>query len=319
MLQAYSRDPHLLLNGESWPTPGVGACLYKEPTLRVDLGPCKAGTRLHAVLVDWEIGSVALYASAQDRLNRTPLFEARDAWPSLPTAHADEYVRQVYAYLLRGHSLRAPGCRCVSGQQCVLGSSCAWPRLTDVAQELCVRSLRGRVEVMRRGKRIVRMPLLRVLTELAGLQLTPDGQRIGTPACCLPLTITSADDVLRAAELLAPRPYLYDPSAFDPLTQSEVQRGLDHMQKQLHVRVLASDTEGVLAVFFNKRWLHFECATPAAASELWARCAGGPPPPPPDVAVAKEATKRRRPTETQRKPKKPRFLIKLPTAATSKR
>ena len=269
-LQAYSRDPGRLLQGDGWPSPGVGECLYREPTLRVALGPCPAGTRLNAVVVDWERGTVALYATAQDRLNRTPLFEAHDAWPAAPAEDAEAYVRQTYAFLLRGHSLRAPGCRCWLGG-CWLGTQGAWPLLEELARELGVRDLRGSVEVMRRGDRVVRMPLLGVLTRLAGLRLTPDGQRIGSPACCLPLAIASADDVLRAAELLAPRPYLYDASALDPLTQSEVRRGLETLQARLHVRVLPSDTDGVLAVFFNKQWLHFETSG-SELREAWARC-----------------------------------------------
>ena len=299
MLQAYACDPRALLEGDGWPPPSyANRHEYRDATLRVGMGPCPAGTRLHAVAVDWERGAVALYASPQDRLNRTPLFEAHEGgWPPCAPAQAEAYVRQTYAFLLRGHSLRAPGCECAANA-CRLGTQGAWPLLSELARELCVRDLGGRVEVLRRRRRVLRLPLLQVLTELAGLQLTPDGRRIGSPACCLPLAIASAADVLRAAELLAPRPYLYRSAALDPLTQSEVRRGLAQLQAALHVRVLASEEEGALAVFFNTPWLHLEATTGGMLlRDAWTRAgAVAPPPPPlpPPPAATRPALERRK-------------------------
>jgi hypothetical protein len=289
------------------------------PTLRVDVGPCLAGTRLHCVSVDWWRGAIALYATSDDRLNATPMYAAAEgAWPCHSDVEDTEtYVRETYAFLLRGHSLRAPGCLCAGiGKPrtrpflatCPIDSAATWPSLEELARELSVRSLQGSVDVMRRGRRVVRMPLLSVLTELAGLQLSPDGLRIGSPVCCLPLHITAAEDVLRAAELLAPRPFLYDPRLLDPLTQNEVQRGLEQLQQRLHVRVLQSDTEGAVAVFFNKHMLRFEppLAQTKHAIDAWTRAAPTAPPRPTVSAHLPEATR-----------KKPKSL--LPSAPSRKK
>ena len=318
-LQAYSRAASALFADASDDGELAQPVLYMGPTLRVDVGPCQAGTRLHCVSVDWWCGAIALYASSADRLNATPLYAAREgAWPCGGVVEDTEtYVRETYAFLLRGHSLRTPGCLCGGigkkragrGGKCPIDSAAAWPRLEDLGRELSVRSMHGYVDVMRRGRRVVRMPLLRVLTELAGLQLSPDGLRIGSPACCLPLHITSAEDVLRAAELLAPRPYVYDPRPLDPLTQSEVHRGLAELQRRLHVRVLESDTEGAHAVFFNKHMLRFELSSSGdMVKEAWTR-AGAVAPPRPTLPPPQPSAKRK-PASLTPSRKKARLLVR---------
>jgi hypothetical protein len=309
-------------------------------TLRVPLGPYAAGDTLHAAHMHWWDGTLALFGTARDQINGTPTFKTHDGFPSAEEEHADVYVRETFAFLLRGHSLRTPGCVCrppnphrarVLGlpaltelqrrlwclTRCPVDSRGTWPSLTELAQELAVRNLHGSVEVLRRrsidaDERVLRLPLLRVLIELAGLEPVYDAHNaqlmvgLGSRRCCVPRVIRSAEDVALGAHVLAPRPFLYDPRTLDPLTQNVVTHGLAELQTKLRVRVLESDTPGVLAVFCNARWRHLEPHADPGVVRAWhAIPAIAPPPPHPQQAVP-AASHRKRASKPQGGPPPPR-------------
>ena len=272
-VRAFTRDPSALL----------GAQYQGAETFRLTAPQTYRDVRLFSAYegavarVEWRTGTVALFETAMDSLNNTPSVQMHDALPDAPEEDAAVYVRETFAFLLRGHSLGARGCECrasVPGRastlglghartgQCPLESAAGWPTLEELAQELAVRDVRGSVEVLRRGERAVRLPLLRVLMELAGLETVRHDNglvaRLGKSACCLPRTIRSAEEVAHAASLRSPRPFLLDTRPLDPLTRAEVERDLVAMQRALRLRVLESDTEGVRAVFCNRRWQALE-------------------------------------------------------------
>jgi hypothetical protein len=237
--------------------------------------------------VEWRTGTISLFETTLDSLNNTPSVQLHDALPDAPEADAAVYVRETFAFLLRGHSLGARGCECRASVperastlglgrartgRCALECAAGWPTLEELALELAVRDVRGSVEVLRRGERAVRLPLLRVLMELAGLETVRHDNglvaRLGKSACCVPRTIRSAEEVAHGARLRSPRPYLLDARTLDPLTRAEVERDLEAMQRALRVRVLESDTDGVRAVFCNQRWHDLE--RPALGADLQA-------------------------------------------------
>ena len=245
--------------------------------------------------VEWRTGAIALFETAVDSLNNTPSLQLHDALPDAPEEDAAVYVRETFAFLLRGHSLGARGCECrasVPGRAATLGlgrertgacrleSEAGWPTLEELALELAVRDVRGSVEVLRRGERAVRLPLLRVLMELAGLETVRHANglvaRLGKRACCVPRTIRTAEDVAHGAALMAPRPFLLDVRPLDPLTRVEVERGLEAMQRALSVRVLESDTDEVRAVFCNQKWRALELSPSADIRAAWERAPAQP-------------------------------------------
>lgn len=307
MLAPYARDASLLfLEHAQAPTLRCAQPVcYHNVAMRVAMGRIQTGETPHAVHVDWWGGTVMVYESVADRINGTPSSRIIDALPRVQEEHADVYVKEAFAFLLRGHSLRTPGCTCAptfahratalgispyASTKCLLDASGEWPTLEEFAHELAVQDLRGTVEVMRSAQRgVARLPLLTVLVQLAGMRTIStheDGRlRLGTPECCVPRVIESAEDVARGAELLSPRPFLYDPSRLDLLTQNEIARGLAAMQRALQLRVLESDTEGVMAVFCNRRWLMLEPHAHARSvmQRHWAEI---PPVAPPKVLIA---------------------------------
>ena len=286
-LGAFTRDPSALF----------GPTYVGQETFRLAAQPMQYRnvTLLSAhegavARVDWRTGGVSLFETAIDSLNNTPIVHMHDGMPDAPEEAASVYVRETFAFLLRGHSLGARGCECrasVPGRaftiglgakrtgRCTIDSDAGWPTLEELATELAVRDVRGTVEVMRRGERTVRLPLLRVLMELGGLEPVRHENglvaRLGKSECCVPRTIRSAETVAQGAALMSPRPFLLDPRTLDPLTRAEVERALAEMQRDLRLRVLESDTEGVLAVFCNQKWRDLELEPSIGVKQAWHR------------------------------------------------
>jgi hypothetical protein len=283
-VRAFTRDPSALLGAKY---AGVETFRFAAPQTYRDVTLFSAYTGAVA-RVEWRTGTVSLFETAIDSLNNTPTVQLHDALPDTPEEDAAVYVRETFAFVLRGHSLGACGCECrasVPGRaptlglgrertgKCPLPSNAGWPTLEELALELAVRDVRGHVEVLRRGERAVRLPLLRVLMELACFETVRHGNglvaRLGKSVCCVPYTIRSASEVAHGAAIMSPRPFMLDVSVLDPLTRAEVLRELDEMQRALCLRVLESDTEGVQAVFCNQKWRALELSPSPDILAAW--------------------------------------------------
>jgi hypothetical protein len=301
---------------------------YAGPRLRVGMGPFRAGQRCHAASVDWVRGTVRLYDSSQDLINQVPRYcsAGANALPETDPAETATYVREAFAFLLRGHSLFHPQCRCAPpcnyndgregsartahlgmdrdgflrereagrlthmGRACPAGSSGAARSVRELESELGVRSLSGEVVWLppssttdmdpHRGlgggggggkrRRIIltarRLPLLRVLVELAGLVPVRDAQQavvaLWSPVCCVPRPIRSGLDVERAARVLWPRPYVFTPAAHpDVLERREIRQTLERLAQRRSIRMLPADVAGDLAIFWNG-YAHLEPTPP---------------------------------------------------------
>ena len=123
MMGAFSRDPTALF-GEIGERCGAGEeeargdarrqqpVSYRNVVLRGRMGPFGANERVYAAQVDWHTGTAALFGSRQDVMNNVPSFRSLGGLPAAVPAHADVYVAETFAFLLRGHSLLDPQCRC---------------------------------------------------------------------------------------------------------------------------------------------------------------------------------------------------------------
>ncbi len=262
----------------------------------------------HIASVDWVRGTVRLFDSNQDLVHQVPRYcsAGENVLPAVEPADTDTYVREAFAFLLRGHSLFHPQCRCAPpfdfndgregsaraahlgldraallrereagrltrmGRACPAGSSGAPRTVGELASELGVRSLLGVVRLRRcrdtpttpKRARVEQeeggVPLLQVLTELAGLRPIMDAQHPGTvaalwsPACCVPQPIRSGVDVETAARVLWPRPYVFSPGAHpDALERSEIRQTLERLVQCRRIRLLPADLPGDWAVFWN--------------------------------------------------------------------
>jgi hypothetical protein len=338
---AYTRHPRALLLSQEGADTLLCCCArqpqptpYRGVTLRHAIGPLEAGTRIHSLSVDWYQGSVAVYGSSQDALNRVPLHKTVHGLPPCPQEHGDTYVRETFAYLLRGHSLHHAQCTCPPitlrrdralalgvvpwwwqddsavdssppptvlllagmgriGAGCPVGTGGEWRTVREIELELGVLDLHGLVDISV-GPQLAhtaRMPLLRALIQMGGLVPEYDARdpsrvtRLGSPMCCIPRTIASAEDVVRAAEVLAPRPFLYTPDAHDVVGRQCIDQALRAMQADQRVRVLQlppceERAEPQRCVFWNAH--PDPSLTPDLNAEMravWARLGPGPPPP----------------------------------------
>jgi hypothetical protein len=124
-MKAFSRNPNLLFCERE------GGChrhhlpsvRQRQPVqydaamglcLRVDLGRFRAGQRIHAASVDWVRGTVRLFDSNQDLMNQVPSYcsMGENVLVAVEAEESEVYVREAFAFLLRGHSLFHPQCRC---------------------------------------------------------------------------------------------------------------------------------------------------------------------------------------------------------------
>ena len=123
-LQTFTRDPVALFLSCHGSDMGEGSArAQRQPVLyrggirlRVALSASlPVGCLIDTLTVDWVVGRIDCFASAADAMNHVPLFSSLGN--SLPLCaqpeHADVYVRETFAFLLRGHSLFDPGCCCV--------------------------------------------------------------------------------------------------------------------------------------------------------------------------------------------------------------
>jgi hypothetical protein len=187
-IEAFSRDPRsLFVFDTDAASGGVRPCargrqpvLYQGAHLQRGMGQFHEGGRVHAASVDWLRGTVRLFGSKSDAMNNVPSYCSRshnELQPCEPE-HADVYVRETFAFLMRGHSILHPQCRCrpttwqarrtavlgldweaivaehgrggwssLSSRGCPAGSVGASRSLAELASELGVRSLWGAVRV----------------------------------------------------------------------------------------------------------------------------------------------------------------------------
>jgi hypothetical protein len=119
-IEAFSRDPSTLFvfsaDGVGRPCArGRQPVVYQGAQLRCAIGKFQEGERVHAASVDWLRGTVRLFGSRSDAMNNVPSYCSRgqNELPLLSEPeHADVYVRETFAFLMRGHSILHPQCRC---------------------------------------------------------------------------------------------------------------------------------------------------------------------------------------------------------------
>ena len=257
-LQAYTRDPKALFSASSsslmHASRRVQPVRYSDAVFAIDVGPIAAGTRVHAVTVDWHKGFIAAFADASDTLNNVPFFTGVGLLPSCEPHTAELYVRETFEFLQRGHSMHHPDCCCrprrrahelgfrLWGDQdddddqhdndeedpytnvttaatgyigyCTVGTRGQGRSVRDVERELGVRSIYGLIAA---GGEM--LPLMQVLVRLAGLHLHTKGLLLSSPICCVPPEIVTADHILDAARALYPRPLVCAETPFGDLAR----------------------------------------------------------------------------------------------------
>ena len=120
MLQAYSREPRSLLGGGAADLMTAGAARARQPVayrhpVHLLASPTTGQQQEEeeeVVTVDWVHGGVVTFASYEDFVNRVPHQTRADALAPTPPEHADVYVRETIAFLMRGHSLFHARCTC---------------------------------------------------------------------------------------------------------------------------------------------------------------------------------------------------------------
>jgi hypothetical protein len=119
LLQAYTRAPAALFSSVSSTSSlrhasrGPQPVLYRDAVFAIDVGKsATAGSRMHAVTVDWHRGVITAFLSASDFLNGVAHFSCGGLLPPCKPLTAEEYVRETFEFLQRGHSLHHPACRC---------------------------------------------------------------------------------------------------------------------------------------------------------------------------------------------------------------
>jgi len=205
-IRAYSRDPARLfadqtLAGSSRQLQPV---TYRNVTLNA--------VCYHETRVNWHTGELFCYADADDAMNGVPLLQSVFCLATEPRSQ-DEYVRETFEFMQRGHSMLEPQCNCRVARHVELGvtrtsGNCMLPKnrerrsFGEIARELCIQELE--------------MSLLDALVRLAGMVVTDD-HFLHSPLCCVPPFIVDVDDVANAAKMLAPFPYQLHGDAFNVL------------------------------------------------------------------------------------------------------
>ena len=280
VIQGFSRDPAELFAQASC---AIGQTMVQRggdagaPSSRVPQPVWYRNVRLlarpdalyYAVAVDWHAGMFCAFDDASDALNGVC-----DMPQELPAArapeHADVYVRETFGFLLRGHSLFHPRCRCTpprykalgiampeassrTAPPCDLGTDGQPRSIRAIERELGVRSLR---DTVRAGG--VVLPLLEALVRFGGLTHDRRRDTLSSPVCCVPAQIRSGGDVERAARVLWPRPYVFPIQSFDTITRSSLEAELQGLIARCEVRVVNARMPGALAVFWNAPYKHLE-------------------------------------------------------------
>lgn len=258
MLRAYTRDPAALFaSATSSLAPAsrnaTQPVRYRGAVLAIDVGPLAAGARFHTVAVDWHKNTLAFFLDANDALNNVPCYSCGgEHLPDIPPCTAEQYVRETFQLLRRGHSLRHPQCACHSARardlgvpddskhtknfiHCTAGTRGEHRTLREVEWELGVRSLYGLIHAGGETQ-----PLIQVLVRLAGFQLHADS--ISTPICCVPSNIQNADDIVLGARALYPRALVCADTRYGDLKRLAAQGA---------VRVLPLEGSAQSAVFWQ--------------------------------------------------------------------
>lgn len=130
-------------------------------------------------------------------------------------------------------------------QPCQLETNGCRKQIDEIAKELGVVDLNGTVKVSER----VKMPLLKVLTELAGMELTQPGF-LSSPLCCVPLKIQSAQDILAAAKAMYPKPYLLDCRNTANCETQSLAQDLQILKQRYLVRAVSGPHPNTFSVFY---------------------------------------------------------------------
>ena len=321
-LQAYTRDPKALFSASSSSLSAAAASsrrravrrhYYRNAVFAVDVG-LPAGTRMHTVAVDWHKGAVTAFADSNDAINNVPCFTGT-VLPACEPSTADQYVRETFEFLRRGHSLFHPNCRCFPRRRahelgfalwgdtgsdsssseeeedqqqpgyigyCTVGTTGQGRSVREVELELGVRSLYGLVAA---GGEM--LPLMQVLVRLAGLHLHTEGLLLSTPICCVPPEIVTGQHILAAARALYPRALVCGETCFGDLQRLKASGAL-------RVLCIAANEAGQksssYAVFwrppyYDRQWRRAD----RGVRQLWEQQAAASPPQAPPLSVAAAA------------------------------
>ena len=195
---------------------------YKQVGLR--LTKC-IGLTMHEVRINWHTGDIVCFNDADDAMNFTPFIQTQWQATAAPRP-CNEYVKEVFTFLQRGHSMLDPECQCPHGlsderakelgvpphhsrSPCLVHRDRKRRSLREIALELNVQPDLDGLLVDSSNN----MTLIQVLIQLAGLQLTheclaeAECYYLHSSLCCVPPNIQSVDDVVDAARVLAPFPF----------------------------------------------------------------------------------------------------------------
>ena len=223
-MRQYTRDPVCwgLLVGD-------GAARQRQPVVYTDVIPQAKGIirkEAKEVHVNWQTGMVACYADRADAMNHVPFWEAHVCVAAAQVRSRDEYVRETFAYLQRGHSMLEYECQCVHGLSderamelgvladpkrrrgvCLVECKRERRSFDEIARELHVQDLEGYLEAEK-------MTLLHALTTLAGMKISQcrcssSGivtRYLHSPVCCIEPVLSTADDIVHGAQIMSPWP-----------------------------------------------------------------------------------------------------------------
>jgi hypothetical protein len=248
-MQAFSRDPRAL----GLQTEG-GRAKEQQPITyrRVCLPLVLKDQTIFEAKINWWTGHIACYMDAADSLNNVAFHETCIRASIAPQSR-DEYVREVFAFLQRGHTMLDPQCTCrhglsreramelgvppdAAGRKDVvcLVERCKTRRShEDIAKELNIERLDAKI------RPTDTMTLLQALVRLAGLEETRHNEGnallqntmnnkkscfLHSPLCCIRPSLSSVDDVVHAAQVMAPLPFSMDDkqtALFAPLLESK--------------------------------------------------------------------------------------------------
>jgi hypothetical protein len=167
--------------------------------------------------VNWHTGAVTCYLDASDAMNNVPFWEAVVV-SECAVRNRDEYVKETFAYLQRGHSLLDPECQCNHGLSaeralelgvlpsgggvCLVQRRKCQRRFDEIERELCISNIRGHLQ---EGNET----LLYVLTVLAGLKVAvrDNNYYLYSDMCCIRADMATPEDVVHAARVMAPISY----------------------------------------------------------------------------------------------------------------
>ena len=289
MMKQFSRDPCALLkprsssslNDDSWTRRGraqeIQPITYKHMALKVmnpndddEWTPCY----YYETRINWHTGEIACFNDLDDALNHTPIMQTNyKVLVQPPPRTCEEYVKEVFAFLQRGHSMLHPECQChlamseerikelgltsrrsaVAVQCCLVERKKERKTFEEIALELNVESLHGLI-VDAVGGQEKKRSLLNVLIQLAGMVATQncsssESKRhyLHSPLCCIPPFIETVDDIVQAARIMHPFPYV--------ITEEKVVIWLDFLKRDTRVLLLpiiiSSSLPNLCNVFWN--------------------------------------------------------------------